>query len=185
MPASSNRRVAQIRPQYAEAFRCIGAECEDTCGSGWSVSIDKNTFEKYQAIPDSPLYPILQERLVRIETHASDLQYAKIKTAMKRVRSGARTGFARFKKNTEQNTSRSPARTILARSKPSITKQRKRCSSPVRKRQGWFCFTHNLFPMKQRLRRIPVCLCLLRRSRCRGRLPWYISGPSGNLLYCC
>ena len=105
--------------------------------------------------------------------------------AMKRVRSGARTGFARFKKNTEQNTSRSPARTILARSKPSITKQRKRCSSPVRKRQGWFCFTHNLFPMKQRLRRIPVCLCLLRRSRCRGRLPWYISGPSGNLLYCC
>jgi lysine-N-methylase len=45
------------------------------------VCIDKNTFEKYQAIPDSPLYPIMQERLVRIENDASDLQYAKIKTA--------------------------------------------------------------------------------------------------------
>ena len=81
MPAFSNRRVAQIRPQYAEAFRCIGAECEDTCCNGWTVSIDKNTFEKYQTIPDSSLYPIMQERLVRIETDASDLQFAKIKTA--------------------------------------------------------------------------------------------------------
>ena len=104
--------------------------------------------------------------------------------AMKRVHSGARTGFAPFKKSMEQNTSRSPARTILALSKPSITRQKERCSSPVRKRQGWFCFTRNLFPMGQRMRHIPVYLCLLLRS-CMEKLPWYISGPSGNLLSCC
>ena len=35
----------QIRPFYAENFHCIGSACEDTCCRGWSVPIEKATYE--------------------------------------------------------------------------------------------------------------------------------------------
>ncbi len=40
------RRVRQ--PQYFDHFRCIGADCEDTCCEGWGILVDRATFEKYQ-----------------------------------------------------------------------------------------------------------------------------------------
>jgi lysine-N-methylase len=45
----------QIRPQYAESFRCIGSACEDTCCQGWNVPIDRDTFASYLNLPASPL----------------------------------------------------------------------------------------------------------------------------------
>jgi lysine-N-methylase len=42
-------------PNYAESFRCIGPACEDTCCQGWTVLIDRDTYEKYQTIPAGPL----------------------------------------------------------------------------------------------------------------------------------
>jgi len=38
------------RPAYAARFRCISSACEDTCCSGWSVPIDRGTYEKYRSI---------------------------------------------------------------------------------------------------------------------------------------
>lgn len=37
-----------LQPQYFEHFRCIGADCEDTCCEGWGVVVDRETYEKYQ-----------------------------------------------------------------------------------------------------------------------------------------
>lgn len=37
---------------YYPQFQCIGAECEDTCCVGWTVTIDKKTYKKYQSISD-------------------------------------------------------------------------------------------------------------------------------------
>ena len=53
-----------IRPAYARKFRCIGSECEDTCCQGWSVPIDRATYEKYKDLPSSLLRAQLDSCLV-------------------------------------------------------------------------------------------------------------------------
>src|ERR1700722_105870 len=37
------------QPQCFARFRCIGADCEDTCCSGWEILVDQKTYEKYQS----------------------------------------------------------------------------------------------------------------------------------------
>lgn len=59
-------------------FTCIGAECEDTCCSGWKITIDEATFKKYQKIKDLELLPIIQESIKK-ETTPSKTLYASIK----------------------------------------------------------------------------------------------------------
>jgi lysine-N-methylase len=54
-----------IRPHYAEDFRCIGAACEDTCCVGWNVSLDRDTYEKYQTIPPGPLRILIDKSVLR------------------------------------------------------------------------------------------------------------------------
>jgi len=65
----------QIQPQYAEAFQCIGNECTDSCCVGWQVSIDRQTYEKYQTLPD--LLPILNAKTT-LNPDAGDRNYARI-----------------------------------------------------------------------------------------------------------
>jgi lysine-N-methylase len=48
-----------IRPAYAENFRCIGSNCEETCCKGWSVPVDKAAHEKFQGLPESPLRALI------------------------------------------------------------------------------------------------------------------------------
>lgn len=46
-------------PSYYPKFNCNGADCEDTCCSGWwNVSIDRETFDKYQHSKDAELAPL-------------------------------------------------------------------------------------------------------------------------------
>lgn len=54
LPAAS-QPGSSSRPHYAERFRCIGSACEDTCCAGWTVPIDRATWDKYQSLPESPL----------------------------------------------------------------------------------------------------------------------------------
>lgn len=35
-------------PHYFEQFRCVAAECEDTCCAGWAIMIDEVSLEKYR-----------------------------------------------------------------------------------------------------------------------------------------
>ena len=37
-------------PHYFEDFKCVAAECEDTCCAGWAIMIDEDTLEKYKNI---------------------------------------------------------------------------------------------------------------------------------------
>src|SRR5215470_1061041 len=77
-PKKKTATVEAIRPQYADAFRCIGPACEDTCCQGWNVFIDKQTYAKYQTIPDGPLR-ILVEQHVEPTGSADDFEHAKVK----------------------------------------------------------------------------------------------------------
>ena len=37
-------------PHYFENFKCVAAECEDTCCAGWAIMIDEETLEKYKNV---------------------------------------------------------------------------------------------------------------------------------------
>jgi lysine-N-methylase len=64
------RKTKLIRPHYAENFRCIGAACEDTCCVGWNVSIDRDTYERYQTIPAGPLRVLIDKNVLRTPNNA-------------------------------------------------------------------------------------------------------------------
>ena len=68
----------RLQPKSYHAFRCIGADCDDTCCVGWLVNVDKPTYEAYQRCEDLELGPRLRE-LVTINTGGpSDDNYARI-----------------------------------------------------------------------------------------------------------
>lgn len=37
-------------PHYFDRFRCVAAECEDTCCAGWAIMIDEDSLEKYKEV---------------------------------------------------------------------------------------------------------------------------------------
>jgi lysine-N-methylase len=68
----------RLQPRSYHAFRCIGAQCEDTCCVGWIVNVDKPTYEAYQRSDDPELGPRFRE-LVTIHTeNTSEDNYARI-----------------------------------------------------------------------------------------------------------
>ena len=70
--------VKRLQPRSYHAFRCIGADCDDTCCVGWIVNVDKPTYEAYQRCEDPELGPRLQ-KLVSINTEkTSDNNFARI-----------------------------------------------------------------------------------------------------------
>ena len=70
--------VKRLQPRSYHAFRCIGADCDDTCCVGWIVNVDKPTYEAYQRCQDPQLGPRLHE-LVSINTEkTSDDNFARI-----------------------------------------------------------------------------------------------------------
>lgn len=70
--------LKRLQPRSYHAFRCIGAQCEDTCCVGWIVNVDQPTYEAYQRCADPELGPRLHE-LVTIHTeNANEDNYARI-----------------------------------------------------------------------------------------------------------
>lgn len=68
----------RLQPQSYHAFRCIGAECEDTCCAGWIVSVDKTTYQAYQRSEDPELAPRFRELItIKTDTQGED-SYARI-----------------------------------------------------------------------------------------------------------
>jgi len=48
------RQTRIIQPNYAGRFQCVGSTCEDTCCSGWRVSIDDEDYRKLTSVPPGP-----------------------------------------------------------------------------------------------------------------------------------
>ena len=68
----------RLQPRSYRAFRCIGADCEDTCCVGWNVNIDKHTYEAYQHCDDPELGSRLDELVTINPASNSDDNYALI-----------------------------------------------------------------------------------------------------------
>ena len=62
---------------YAQSFRCIGSDCEDTCCQGWGVPIDQAAYDKYQNLPPSPLRTLIDVSLLRMPEGAKPAIFAK------------------------------------------------------------------------------------------------------------
>lgn len=68
-----------LEPRHFAAFRCIQADCEDTCCDGWAVPVDKLTYQKYRDCPD-PRWRASFEKLITIHPASStDHDYARIR----------------------------------------------------------------------------------------------------------
>ncbi|MBZ5592023.1 MAG: flagellin lysine-N-methylase [Acidobacteriia bacterium] len=68
-----------LEPRHFAGFRCIGADCEDTCCDGWAVPVDKAAYEKYRECPD-PKWRASFEKLVTIHAaNPTDHDYARIR----------------------------------------------------------------------------------------------------------
>jgi lysine-N-methylase len=59
-------------PDYYPHFNCTGSQCEDTCCSGWSISVDKDTFHKYRANKHPQLIPLFKLAISKNTSPAAD-----------------------------------------------------------------------------------------------------------------
>jgi lysine-N-methylase len=76
--------IPLIHPNYADRFQCIGGACEDTCCQGWTVPVDRATWDRYQALPASPLRVLIDANVMlnsagSDEEPVSDAVFAKIR----------------------------------------------------------------------------------------------------------
>ncbi len=67
-----------LRPQYARRFRCIGADCENSCCQGLDIVIDKASYDRLRSLPD--LRVQLQRNLV-VLPDPDEKQYARIRSS--------------------------------------------------------------------------------------------------------
>jgi len=70
-------RIQALVPKFMEKFSCIGSACEDTCCSGWQVTLDKKTFNAYKASTHPELKPRFANQIKRMRSKVSDSQYAR------------------------------------------------------------------------------------------------------------
>ena len=72
------RRIRALMPSYVQNFACTGADCEDTCCAGWTVTIDKKTYEAYRQSPSSEFADRFKGDIKRLGEPAPDAEYARI-----------------------------------------------------------------------------------------------------------
>lgn len=72
------RQILSIVPVHLKQFNCIGSKCSDTCCAGWTVDIDKKTFNAYRQITQPELKHRMKSKLHRSRQNKSDENYAKI-----------------------------------------------------------------------------------------------------------
>lgn len=66
-----------LKPFYYDKFKCIGGKCRDSCCLGWSVFIDKKTFNEYKKVAGS-FKKELNDGISRNRKGSSDLHYGKM-----------------------------------------------------------------------------------------------------------
>ena len=67
-----------LKPDYYEKFQCIANDCNDSCCIGWSISIDKKSYNKYKKI-SGEFGKVLNKNISKNRINNSDLNYGKMK----------------------------------------------------------------------------------------------------------
>ena len=79
------RRRTVLMEHSMQSFKCIGSACEDTCCSVWNVTIDQETYRKYQKVRDPELKKLLNANVTRNRSTPSENNYAKIRLTKDRL----------------------------------------------------------------------------------------------------
>lgn len=66
-PAPKYLKCTMLVPKYVTQFQCLGTECPDTCCAGWSINVDKETFQQYRRVVQPTLKPLIKEYLVHVD----------------------------------------------------------------------------------------------------------------------
>jgi len=73
------RTVSALVPRYVERFRCVGAQCGDSCCSGWTVSLDKKTYYTYRQLQHPELSGVMESSIARRRSGTTESAYGRIK----------------------------------------------------------------------------------------------------------
>ncbi|WP_238525711.1 flagellin lysine-N-methylase [Acidobacterium capsulatum] len=82
------RAVHFSQPEYARRFQCIGSSCEEDCCSGWQVTVDKPSYDRFKAIDDDELRPIFEQHLQPL-TEQQKQQHPSVFAIIQMLPSGA------------------------------------------------------------------------------------------------
>lgn len=63
-------------PEYLQDFQCIGGACEDTCCAGWTVTIDKKTYQAYRKVKNPEIADKLKKYTKRNRKDNDETKYA-------------------------------------------------------------------------------------------------------------
>jgi lysine-N-methylase len=72
------KNVQTVQPRYVSHFACTGSACEDNCCTGWTVHIDKKTFNAYKQAKQPLLMERMDKQVKRVRSQASEKTYARI-----------------------------------------------------------------------------------------------------------
>lgn len=72
------KTVQSVQPKYVSSFSCTGLACEDNCCTGWTVHVDKKTFNAYRQAKTPELAERLESKVKRSRGLNSVTQYARI-----------------------------------------------------------------------------------------------------------
>lgn len=67
-----------IKPFYYDDFNCIADKCKDSCCIGWTVHIDKKSYNKYKKVKGD-FGGFLNKNIIRNRKKLSNLSYGKMK----------------------------------------------------------------------------------------------------------
>ncbi len=72
-------RPQAVAPRYMASFECLGSQCPETCCSGWTVAVDKPTYQKYRTVKIEPIGSQLRQAVVKVPKpttrHYATLRY--------------------------------------------------------------------------------------------------------------
>jgi lysine-N-methylase len=72
---AENLRI--LHPDYFLDFNCIGGACEDNCCKGWTITVDKNMYQRYRRIEDPAFAEKARRCIKRVRgDKATDENYA-------------------------------------------------------------------------------------------------------------
>ncbi len=70
----------KLIPEFYSTFSCIGPECEDSCCSGWKVSIDKKTYKTYKKSKNTVVQKIADKDIKLQRTSTQNWAQIKLNT---------------------------------------------------------------------------------------------------------
>ena len=70
-PIKSTVSGTVLVPRYVTRFRCVGPACPDSCCAGWTIPIDKDTFQQYRRAVHPVVKPLMKLHLLQSNKHSA------------------------------------------------------------------------------------------------------------------